>query len=244
VRRAPGVAGSHATPPPPPPEGRGGGGRGAPGGGRGGSPFGGGGGRGGVAAAGEWPHRAGRGQPGQQIREDLVSARKALKDKNWGLAQQLASSIIGNAEASKSQQKQAENILQGGPRQAAAARRSARRGMPPARWPSSSIPARTAKSRSGPTMIPSSPARLSLPFARQALEPLRRPASGAGRPRPGRPGRAGRRVVAARRPDHRRPAPALLRPRPIYGETAATSKSTPGTRATGSSRTSRSRSAT
>jgi hypothetical protein len=49
--------------------------------------------------------------PAKQIREDIVSARKAMKEKNWAQAQQLANSVLTNAEASKAQRKQAENIL-------------------------------------------------------------------------------------------------------------------------------------
>ena len=101
---------AEARPPRPTPEPSpaGGGGRPGPGGGAGGRP-----GPGNNPFSGGQTGQTGQkgGNPGKAIKEDLKAARKALKEKDWSRAEQLAKTVANNGEASKSDQAQAKRIL-------------------------------------------------------------------------------------------------------------------------------------
>jgi len=103
--------------PPPPPTGGGGRGMGPVGGGRGMAPGGGGGrgmtppgGRGGFSPFGGPAAPPAGADASKQAVEDIKAARKALRDKDWALAEQKADAVINNSDASKTLKHQAERI--------------------------------------------------------------------------------------------------------------------------------------
>jgi hypothetical protein len=50
-------------------------------------------------------------QPGKDAKENLKAARKALREKNWAQAEQLAQSVLSNQDASRGDQGQAKQIV-------------------------------------------------------------------------------------------------------------------------------------